>query len=112
MMSPEIPATATPSNVAVEPAHTVTYVVTSGDDDLEAGTVLLGRQAIGLLRRRRRPDPIRPFGPPPEHESVWLADAVGWLPDANRPWDTRITSSAPTRRRAAEDLLRAYRNQA
>jgi hypothetical protein len=110
-MSLLVPDTATASTDDVEPAHAVTYVVTSGDGDPETGTVLLGRRPIGLLRRRPRPGPIRAFGPP-EPDSVWHADAAGWLPDANRPWDRRVTSTAPTRRRAAEDLLRAYRNQA
>jgi hypothetical protein len=110
-MSPLVPDTATASTVDADPARELTYVVTSRDGDLETGTVLLDRRAIGLMRRRPRPGPIRSFGSPPESDSVWLVDAIGWLPDANRPWDTHITSSAPTRRRAAEDLLRAYRNQ-
>ena len=112
-MSPEVLDTATASTEGAEPVHAVTYLVTTPEGgDLETGTVLLDGRRIGLLRHRRGRGPVRPFRSPPEPDSVWYADAVGWLPDADRPWDTRITSSAPTRRRAAEDLLRAYRNHA
>ena len=95
---------------AVDPAHAVTYVMTPpADGDLETGAVLLDGRLIGQLRRRRREGRtlMHPFGTAGP-ESVWHAEAVGWLPNIDRPWDARITRTAPTRRRAAEDLLRAY----
>jgi hypothetical protein len=111
-MSSMVLDSATAPVEGVEPVHAVTYLPTSPEDgDLETGAVLLDGRRIGLLRHRRRAGPVRPFRSPPEPDSVWYAEAIGWLPDVTRPWDTRITSSAPTRRRAAEDLLRAYRNQ-
>ena len=112
-MSPEVPADTTASAEEIPPEHAVTYVVSAtGAGDLEAGTVLLDGQPIGRLSRRPRTSviPREPFESLVAPDSVWHAEAIGWLPAANRPWDTRITSSAPPRRRAAEDLLRAYRN--
>jgi hypothetical protein len=109
-MTTEIP-TATPAG-ADTVAAILTYVPTDpGDGEEEAGAVLLDDREIGRLSRRARivaRDPRSSFTAP---APVWHADAVGWLPDATRPWDTRITRSAPTRRRAAEDLVRAYRNR-
>jgi hypothetical protein len=111
-MRTEVSPHVTPSTDGIGTPHTVTYVVTAPEDgDGETGTVLLDRRPIGTLRRRRRAGflPRRPDGSPAD-ESVWHADALGWLPNAGRPWDTRVTRTAPTRRRAAEDLLRAYRS--
>jgi hypothetical protein len=111
-MSPEVLDIATASTDDVDAAHEVTYDLAAPvDGDLETGVVVLDRRPIGRLRHRRRPGPIRPFRSLLEPDSVWHAEAVGWLPHEGRPWDSRVTSSAPTRRRAAEDLLRAYRNR-
>ena len=112
-MSLTVPAAATASTDGVDPVHAVTYLVaTTEDGDLETGTILLDGRPIGRLSHRGRLDVApRPFDSPLAPDSVWRADAVGWLPHDGRPWDTRITSTAPTRRRAAEDLIRAYRNQ-
>ncbi|HEV8516013.1 MAG TPA: hypothetical protein VGQ47_00065 [Candidatus Limnocylindrales bacterium] len=116
-MSPPVLVKLTESTQEPEAAHELTYLVTPADEgDLETGVLLLDGQPIGRLSRRpRRPAayPHRPAEPLPEPslaDSVWHAEAVGWLPHDGRPWDSRITSTAPTRRRAAEDLLRAYRN--
>lgn len=111
-MSPEVLTNATASTQVIDPPHAVTYLLTAPQEgDVEAGAVLLDGRSIGRLSRRRRPGVVsQPDGPLHAADSVWHAEALGWLPDAGRPWDTRITSSAPTRRRAAEDLLRAYRN--
>jgi hypothetical protein len=112
-MCPEDPADTTASAEDVLPEHAITYVVTTtGVGDLETGTVLLDGQPIGRLSRRPRASVMsrEPFESLLASDSVWHAEAIGWLPAADRPWDTRITSSAPSRRRAAEDLLRAYQN--
>jgi hypothetical protein len=111
-MSPKVLANATASTEAIDPAHNVSYLLTAPQHgDVEAGAVLLDQRSIGRLSRRRRPGvALQPDGSLLEADLVWHAEAVGWLPDAGRPWDTRITRTAPTRRRAAEDLLRAYRN--
>src|SRR5688572_6892897 len=107
-MSSDAASVATAAAAGVDPAHTVTYVATAPEgDDLETGVALLDGRPFGRLRHRRR-DPVRPFRLLLDPETVWHAEAVGWLPNASRPWDARITSTAPTRRRAAEDLLRAY----
>jgi hypothetical protein len=113
-MTADVPADMTALAEESHPAHALTYVVTAtGVGDLETGTVLLDGLPIGRLRRRPRTRVVAraPFEAISTADSVWSAEAVGWLPYEGRPWDTRITSSAPTRRRAAEDLLRAYRNQ-
>jgi hypothetical protein len=113
-MRREVPTRMTASPEEIHTAHAMTYLVTATEDgDLETGTMLLDGRPIGRLRRRRRTSvvPRQPFESLLAPDSVWHAEAVGWLPHEGRPWDTRITSSAPTRRRAAEDLLRAYRNQ-
>ena len=113
-MISEVLDTATASTGVVEPVHAITYVVTATEDgDLETGAVLLDGRPIGRLHHRRHAPVVsrRPFASPLPADPVWHAEAVGWLPHEGRPWDTRITSSAPTRRRAAEDLMRAYRNR-
>ena len=90
--------------------HTITYLVTATEDgDEETGVVLLDGRPMGRLRRRPGVDRHRGGSVVIVVDSVWHAEAVGWLPNEGRPWDTRVTSTAPTRRRAAEDLLRAYR---
>ena len=95
------------SNEELDPDHSLTYLATAADDgDLETGVVLLDRRPIGRLHHRpRRPGSSRSILEP---DSAWHAEAVGSVPDISRPWDTRITRTAPTRRRAAEDTLRAY----
>jgi hypothetical protein len=98
----------------IDQAHAITYLVTATEDgDLETGAVLLDGRPIGRLRQRRNALVVsgRPFASSLQADPVWHAEAVGWLPHEGRPWDTRITSSAPTRPRAAEDLMRAYRNR-
>jgi hypothetical protein len=98
----------------IHPEHAITYLLTASDEgDLETGTVLLDGRPIGRLRSRPRTTVVarQPFESLVGGDSVWHAEAVGWLPHEGRPWDMRITSSAPTRRRAAEDLLRAYGNR-
>jgi hypothetical protein len=110
-MSHKVPVAAMASTDAVDPVHAVTYLVATPEDgDLETGTILLDGRPIGRLSHRGRLDvaPLGAFESPLAPDSVWRADAIGWLPHDGRPWDTRITSTAPTRRRAAEDLLRAY----
>jgi len=112
-MSPEALANPIASTQKFEPAHAITYLVSATEaGDLETGAVLLDGRPMGRLSRRRRPGvvPQHSDGPLLAADSVWHAEAVGWLPYEGRPWDTRVTSSAPTRRRAAEDLLRSYRN--
>jgi hypothetical protein len=110
-MNPISLADATPSRGQSDAEHTITYLVTVTEDgDEETGSVLLDGRPIGRLRRRRPPAVDRyQRGSVVVVDSVWHAEAVGWLPHDGRPWDTRVTSTAPTRRRAAEDLLRAYR---
>jgi hypothetical protein len=113
-MIPDGLAQATAWREEIEPVHAITYVVTATEDgDLETGAVLLDGRPIGRLRHRRHAPVVsrRPFASPLAADPVWHAEAVGWLPHEDRPWDTRITSTAPTRRRAAEDLMRAYRNR-
>ena len=113
-MSSKPPGEATASTERFPLPQAITYLVTETEDgDLETGDVLLDGRPIGRLRRRQRSSvvPRRPYESPVAPDPVWHAEAVGWLPHEGRPWDTRITSSAPTRRRAAEDLLRAYRNR-
>ena len=100
--SSELANAATAAAASVDPALTVTYVVTEPEGvDLETGVMLLDGRPIGRLRHRRR-GPVRPFRTLLEPATVWHAEAVGWLPNADRPWDPSITHSAPTRRRAAE----------
>ena len=97
---------APPTNDEVGPEHSLSYLSTEPEDgDLETGVVLLDRRPIGRLHHRRCPGASRTILEP---DSAWHADAIGWVPDVTRPWDTRITRTAPTRRRAAEDTLRAY----
>jgi hypothetical protein len=113
-MIPDGPARATAWGEETDPTPSISYLVTATEDgDLETGAVLLDGRPIGRLRYRRQALVVsrRPFASPLAADPVWHAEAVGWLPDAGRPWDTRITSSAPTRRRAAEDLMRAFRNR-
>ena len=109
------PTESLPPTEPTEPAHSVTYVATAPvDAELEAGEVFLDQRLIGRLSRRLRvPAPSERGGPAldPSTDSVWHAEAIGWLPHQGRQWDRRITTTAPTRRRAAEDLLRAYGNQ-
>ena len=100
------------SRDAIQPAHEITYrAMPTEDGDVETGGVLLDGRPIGRLSLR--PSAVDVDGHPsrslPMADGLWHAFAVGWRPHEGRPWDTRITSSAPTRRRAAEDLLRAYR---
>jgi hypothetical protein len=86
--------------------------------ELAAGDVLLDGRRIGRLSRRVLPAHLtaRAFGlgrprDPADDQLTWYVEAVGWVPHSDRPWDRRITHSAPTRRRAIEDLLRAYGNR-
>jgi hypothetical protein len=110
-MSPEAAAAATSPSGVVAPTHTITYVVTATEDgDDETGAVLLDGRPMGRLSRRRRSGVTpQPGGTVSVDAFVWHAEAIGWLPHEGRPWDMRVTSSAPTRQRAAEDLLRAFR---
>jgi hypothetical protein len=113
VMSLKVPTGATASTEWIDTAHAVTYLVAATEDgDLETGAVLLDGRPIGRLSHRRGGGavPRTPFESLLAPDSTWHAEAVGWIPHSSRPWDTRITTSAPTRRRAAEDLLRAYRN--
>jgi len=99
----------------IDPGRQLTYLALQpAEGDLETGDVMLDGQSIGRLSRRlRAPGPRDRGGAAldPSTDSVWHAEAVGWQPHEGRPWDRRITSTAPTRLRAAEDLLRAYRKQ-
>lgn len=113
-MNPDGLAQATAWREEVDSPHVITYLVTATvDGDLETGAVLLDGRPIGRLRHRRHAPVVsqRPFAASLAADPVWHAEAVGWLPNEGRPWDTRITSSAPTRRRAAEDLMRVFRNR-
>ena len=112
MTSESLSDPAAPTDAA-NAVHVVTYLMSAPENgDVETGAVLLDQRPIGRLSRRRRPGigPRLADGSAVTEDSVWHAEAVGWLPNAGRPWDTRVTSTAPTRLRAAEDLLRAYRN--
>src|SRR6188472_3774215 len=114
-MSPEVLPDASASIDDTDAVATLSYAVTATEHgDMETGDVLLDGRPVGRLSQRRRPGPDTrraAEGSPEAITSVWHAEAVGWLPHAGRPWDRRVTSTAPTRRRAAEDLLRAYRNR-
>jgi hypothetical protein len=116
-MTPEMtsdgPAQATTWREQPDPAHAVIYRLSMTEaGDLETGAVLLDGRLIGRLRHRIHAAETsrRPFGSPLAADPAWHAEAVGWVPHGDRPWDTHVTSTAPTRRRAAEDLMRAYRN--
>lgn len=85
-----------------------------------AGDVLLDGKSIGRVSRHIRPayavahlalglDGLDRI--PAEEDLIWHVEASGWVPRSDRPWDRRITRTAPTRRRAIEDLLRAYGNR-
>ena len=85
-----------------------------------AGDVLLDGKSIGRVSRHVRPThraaslalELDGLGwIPSDDDLLWHVEASGWVPDSNRPWDRRITRTAPTRRRAIEDLLRAYGNR-
>ena len=86
--------------------------------EFAAGEVLLDGRPIGRVSRHILPAHVaayRAFGmggvhDPADEDLIWHVEAVGWVPRSDRPWDRRITRSAPTRRRAIEDLLRAYGN--
>jgi hypothetical protein len=113
-MIPDGPAETTAVRESVDPAHAISYLVTATrDGDLETGAVLLDGRPIGRLRHRRHAPVVsrHPFASSGPVDSAWHAEALGWLPHEGRPWDTRVTSTAPTRLRAAEDLMRAYRNR-
>ena len=97
----------------------LTYVATEPEDgDLAGGKMLLDGSPIARLSRRLRRTGATTSGDaldagvlPASADAVWHAHAIGWSPHSARPWDTRITGSAPTQRRAAEDVLRAYANR-
>jgi hypothetical protein len=110
-MRSEILTDATTATRREDPPRVTYAVMATEDGDIETGVVLLDGRPLGRLSWRARPHPHRRRADGSFDDSAWHAEAVGWLPHQGRPWDTRVTSSAPTRRRAAEDLLRAYRNR-
>jgi hypothetical protein len=102
------------------PEDRVTFVPTgllSGE--FAAGDVLLDGDPIGRVSRRLLPAHIAAYRALDlygrraldDKDVIWHVEAIGWVPRSDRPWDRRITRSAPTRRRAIEDLLRAYGNR-
>jgi hypothetical protein len=108
-----------PADTGIAPDDRVTCVATDLlTGELAAGDVLLDGRRIGRVSRRILPAHLtaRALGlgrpsDPADDQLIWHVEAVGWVPISDRPWDRRITRSAPTRRRAIEDLLRAYGNR-
>jgi hypothetical protein len=87
--------------------------------EFAAGDVLLDGRPIGRVSRHILPAHLAAYRAlglgglrdPADEDLIWHVESVGWVPRSDRPWDRRITRSAPTRRRAIEDLLRAYGNR-
>ena len=107
-------------SVSISPDERVTCVETATlGGELAAGDVLLDGRPIGRVSRHVLPGRVawyRALSPagvqqPVEDDVIWHVEAVGWVPHSERPWDRRISRTAPSRRRAIEDLLRAYGNR-
>ena len=105
---------------SASPDDRVTCVDTSTlGGELAAGDVLLDGLPIGRVSRHILPGRVAWYRelsgarlpPPVVDDLIWHVEAVGWVPHSDRPWDRRISRTAPSRRRAIEDLLRAYGNR-
>jgi hypothetical protein len=116
--------TVDPASALLEPLaadERVTCIATGPlHGEYAAGDVLLDGKSIGRVSRHVSPsyraaslarglDAVDWI--PADEDLIWHVEASGWVPRSDRPWDRRITRTAPTRRRAIEDLLRAYGNR-